>query len=163
METLVLRCCCIILLTISKALVSVHMNTQHSRFRRVVNQTCGLVFLGTPHAGLTDEGTLLHHNQILESCTNTTMKQHTPAATVELARLALDFEKIAKVPILSVHEAGVHKRSSFFRKNKVECWQPIKIRVITLTTTGPGLRRACYDVGRRRSGSRRRARSYRAL
>ena len=86
----------------------------------------GILFLGTPHGGVSDEDTLLRHNQVLHSCAKLSTQKRSsklPAGdTFQLANLAVTFEQIARVPILSVYER-VDKRSNvpkiFSAKKKV--------------------------------------------
>lgn len=91
-----------------KALLLAHQNLQDPRFKVVVDCLSGILFLGTPHASVTDEDTLLRHNQLLYSCAKISMQKQSsrlPAHDVfQLANLAAAFEQIANVPVLSVYE-----------------------------------------------------------
>ncbi len=91
-----------------KALLLAHQNLQDPRFKVVVDCLSGILFLGTPHTSITDEDTLLRHNQILYSCAKISMQKQSsrlPAHDVfQLANLAATFEQIANVPVLSVYE-----------------------------------------------------------
>lgn len=65
-------------------------------------------FMGTPHAGDSDEDTLLRHNQVLYSCAKVSAQKQAsrlPRNDVfQLANLAAAFERIATIPLLSVFE-----------------------------------------------------------
>jgi hypothetical protein len=93
-----------------EALLLAHQNLQDPRFKLVVDCLSGILFLGTPHGGVTDEDTLLRHNQVLHSCAKIAMQKRSlrlPASDVfQLANLAATFEQIANVPVLSVFECG---------------------------------------------------------
>lgn len=84
----------------------------------VVECLSGILFLGTPHASVTDEDTLLRHNQLLYSCAKIAAQKQSsrlPAHDVfQLANLAATFEQIADVPVLSVYE-NVDQKPSMLR------------------------------------------------
>jgi hypothetical protein len=90
-----------------QALLLAHQNLQDARFKQVVECLSGILFLGTPHTGISDEDTLLRHNQILFSCAKQPMPKRPARATRDafhLASLGATFEQIANVPILSVFQ-----------------------------------------------------------
>jgi hypothetical protein len=64
--------------------------------------------MGTPHSSITDEDTLLRHNQVLYSCASIAVQKQVsrlPRRDVcQLASLAVAFEQIAVIPVLSVFE-----------------------------------------------------------
>lgn len=85
--------------------------------------------MGTPHSGNSDENTFERTNEVLYSCAR--IATHKRSKTLpdndirELAMLAVQFEQIATVPILSVYEDVSHDHRStnkswiFGKKNKV--------------------------------------------
>lgn len=84
--------------------------------------------MGTPHSGNSDEDTFQRSNEVLYSCAR--IAAHKRSKTLpdddirELAVLAVKFEQIATVPILSVFEdVGTDPRASnkwlFGKKKKV--------------------------------------------
>lgn len=91
-----------------QALLLAHQNLQDPRFKLVMDCLCGILFLGTPHASVSDEDTLLRHNQVLFSCTKIAAQKQLsrlPRHDVfQLAKLAATFEQIATIPVLSVFE-----------------------------------------------------------
>ncbi|OAT03233.1 uncharacterized protein BDCG_17994 [Blastomyces dermatitidis ER-3] len=95
---------------LKKALFLVHQNLQDPRFKLVVGCLSGILFLGTPHGGVTDEDTLLRHNRILHKCAKiATHKRKLPTSNIfQLANLAVRFEQISSIPLLSVFECGHH-------------------------------------------------------
>lgn len=94
----------------SQALLLANQNLHDNRFKTLLECLSGIIFLGTPHAGITDEDTLLRHNQLLYNCAKVaTQKDHKklPAHDMyQLANLAATFERIANMPVLSVFEIG---------------------------------------------------------
>lgn len=113
---------------LSQALLLAHQNVQDPRFRLVLDCLSGILFLGTPHAGNTDQDTLLRHNQVLHSCAKIAIEKQAsrlPTHDVfQLANLAATFEQIANMPILSVFEdedrggSNVQKMQRFFGTRK---------------------------------------------
>ncbi|KAL2359406.1 hypothetical protein RJZ56_007744 [Blastomyces dermatitidis] len=101
---------------LKKALFLVHQNLQDPRFKLVVGCLSGILFLGTPHGGVTDEDTLLRHNRILHKCAKiATHKRKLPTSDIfQLANLAVRFEQISSIPLLSVFECG-HRLSCMQR------------------------------------------------
>ncbi|KAL8882803.1 MAG: hypothetical protein Q9198_000263 [Flavoplaca austrocitrina] len=91
-----------------KALLLAHQNVQDPRFKLVVECLSGILFMGTPHASVSDEDTLLRHNQVLYSCAKISVQKQgsrLPRYDVfQLANLAAAFEQIATIPLLSVFE-----------------------------------------------------------
>lgn len=92
----------------------------------------GILFMGTPHASITDEETLLRHNQVLYGCAKISVQKQAsrlPRRDVfQLANLAAAFEQIAAIPILSVFEhAGARSGAAKFfgKKSKAREQQPI--------------------------------------
>ncbi|KAI1278576.1 tetratricopeptide repeat domain-containing protein [Xylaria sp. FL0933] len=113
-------------LLLKKALLLAHQNLQDPRFKLVLDCLSGILFLGTPHSGVTDESTLLRHNQVLFSCARIALQKQSsklPRHDVfQLANLAATFEQITTIPVLSVYEladrsSSVHKL--FGKKTKV--------------------------------------------
>ncbi len=82
----------------------------------------GILFMGTPHASITDEETLLRHNQVLYGCAKISVQKQVsrlPRHDVfQLANLAAAFEQIAAIPVLSVFECMGARSSAakFFGK-----------------------------------------------
>ncbi|GAP89361.1 putative tetratricopeptide repeat domain-containing protein [Rosellinia necatrix] len=113
-------------LLLKKALLLAHQNLQDPRFKLVLDCLSGILFLGTPHSGVTDESTLLRHNQVLFGCAKIALQKQSsklPRHDVfQLANLAATFEQITNIPVLSVYEladrsSSVHKL--FGKKTKV--------------------------------------------
>ncbi|KAM7205136.1 tetratricopeptide repeat domain containing protein [Naviculisporaceae sp. PSN 640] len=109
---------------LKKALLLAHQNVQDPRFKLLVECLSGILFMGTPHASVSDEDTLLRHNQVLYSCAKVSVQKQAsrlPRSDVfQLANLAAAFEQIATIPLLSVFEytsprSGVPK---FFGKKR---------------------------------------------
>ncbi|KAF2120075.1 tetratricopeptide repeat domain-containing protein [Lophiotrema nucula] len=93
---------------LKKALLLAHQNVQDPRFKLVVDCLSGILFMGTPHASISDEDTLLRHNQVLYGCAKIALQKQAsrlPRNDVfQLANLAAAFEQIARIPLLSVFE-----------------------------------------------------------
>ncbi|RHZ68077.1 hypothetical protein CDV55_107889 [Aspergillus turcosus] len=93
---------------LKKALLLAHHNIQDPRFKLVVQCLSGILFMGTPHASVSDEDTLLRHNNVLYSCAKLAVDRQSsrlPRRDVfQLANLAAAFEQIATIPLLSVFE-----------------------------------------------------------
>ncbi|KAL2070235.1 hypothetical protein VTL71DRAFT_13261 [Oculimacula yallundae] len=98
-----------------------------ARFKLVVECLSGILFMGTPHASVSDEDTLLRLNQVVFSCAKFAIQKQSsrlPRHDVfQLAKLAAAFEQIALVLILSVFEFGGSRSGvpKFFggRKTKI--------------------------------------------
>lgn len=105
-----------------QALLLAHHNLQDSRFKLVVDCLSGILFLGTPHAGVSDEDTLLRHNQVLFSCAKIAVQKQSSRPSshdvFQLANLSATFEQIANIPVLSVFEYADRRSSvqKFFGK-----------------------------------------------
>ncbi|KAK1961468.1 tetratricopeptide repeat domain-containing protein [Colletotrichum sublineola] len=93
---------------LKKALQLAHDNPQDPRFRIVLECLSGILFMSTPHAADTDPDTFLRMNRVLYSCARVSVQKkesRLPANDVfQLANLAVTFEQIANIPILSVFE-----------------------------------------------------------
>jgi hypothetical protein len=89
--------------------------------------------MGTPHASVSDEDTLLRHNQVLYSCVKIAAQKHAsrlPRHDVfQLANLAAAFEQIATIPVLSVFEYAAPRSGVprlFGKRSRVRQWIKLK-------------------------------------
>ncbi|KAJ5920926.1 hypothetical protein N7466_009252 [Penicillium verhagenii] len=109
-------------LILKQALCIAH--EQPYRYGSILSSVAGIIFLGTPHRGITDADTLTRWSTIFASTTNTKKPIHPPehrvaSETAMLTQLADRFEEIhIQAPVLSVAENKKTKVNKGILKSK---------------------------------------------
>ncbi|KAL8741432.1 MAG: hypothetical protein Q9190_005965 [Brigantiaea leucoxantha] len=127
---------------VKKALLLAHQNLQDPRFKLVVDCLSGILFLGTPHAGLSDEDTLHRHNQVLfnfaKAAAQKQSQKPSRSDVYRLATLSATFEQIANIPILTVFEYADQRSSmhKFFGKRSKSVLDSVDKQLLPRETQG---------------------------